>query len=77
MVKKTSQKSAKKAIKKQTGLKAWIPVVGVREPSTLNDAKNALLLISLLINLAIFITWLLLRITTQYDQQVYNFLFVR
>lgn len=77
MVKKTSRKITKKTIRKQSGLKGWLPVPGVREPSTLNDVKNAVLFISVLINAAIFIGWLILRLTTQYDQQVYNFLFVR
>ncbi|MBC7564758.1 hypothetical protein H7100_00790 [Candidatus Saccharibacteria bacterium] len=76
MVKKTSKKITKKAAKK-TGLRAWMPVPGVREASTLNDVKSAVLFVSILINAVIFIGWLILRLTTQYDQQVYNFLFVR
>lgn len=75
MVKKTSKKIAKKIAKK--GIAGWLPLPGRREASTLNDTKNAVLVVSLLINMAVFIFWLILRFTTQYDQQVYNFLFVR
>ena len=82
MVKKTSQKikAAKKKVSKKStkvlsGFKSWVPAA--REPSTLNDAKTAVLLVSLAINLAVFIGWLALRITTAYDEQVFNFLFVR
>lgn len=75
--KKPLKKTIKKVTKKQTGLRGWITVPAMREASTLNDVKSAVLVISLLINAAIFIGWLILRLTTQYDQQVYNFLFVR
>jgi len=74
---KPSKKTTKKLAKKQTGLKAWVTVPAMREASTLNDVKNAVLFISLLINAAVFIGWLILRLTTVYDTQVYNFLFVR
>ncbi|HEY8886279.1 MAG TPA: hypothetical protein VIM31_02130 [Candidatus Microsaccharimonas sp.] len=79
MVKKISRKTSKKTktTKKQSGFRGWISVPGVREASTLNDVKNAVLFVSLLINAAVFIGWLILRLTTQYDLQVYNFLFVR
>lgn len=76
-IKKPLKKTTKKVTKKQTGLRGWVTVPAVREASTLNDVRNAVLFISVLINLAIFIGWLILRLTTQYDQQVYNFLFVR
>ena len=74
MAKKTSQKTTKKASKKAT-VASWFPAP--RQASTMNDAKTAVLLVSLTINLAIFIAWLVLRLTTVYDQQVYNFLFIR
>jgi hypothetical protein len=77
VTKKLLKKTAKKVAKKQTGLRSWVTVPVMREASTLNDVKNAVLFISLLINAAIFIGWLILRLTTVYDQQVYNFLFVR
>ena len=70
MAKKTAKKNSK-------GLKSWFRAPGVREPSTLNDVKTAILIVSLTINAAVFVTWLILRITTVYDQQVFNFLFVR
>ncbi len=48
-----------------------------RIPTTGQDIKSAVLLVSVTINLAVFIGWLLLRLTTVYDAQVYNFLFNR
>lgn len=67
----------KKTIKKTpTRLSSWFNSAP-REPSTLNDAKDAVLLVSLTINLAIFIGWLILKLTTVYDEQVVNFLFSR
>ena len=75
---KVTKKSVKKCSKKQAkGLRAWMTVPGVREASTTNDFKNAVLLVSLTLNAAVFIGWLILRVTTEYDAQVYNFLFVR
>ena len=61
MVKKSSPKETKK----------------VARATTFSDFKNALLVVSVLINLAIFIGWILLRSTTAYDQEVFNMLFVR
>jgi hypothetical protein len=49
----------------------------VATPTTFSDFKNALLVVSILINLAVFIGWILLRATTAYDQEVFNILFVR
>ncbi|MEO6110104.1 MAG: hypothetical protein ABIP50_03795 [Candidatus Saccharimonadales bacterium] len=46
-------------------------------PTTFNDAKNAVLIVSLIINVMVFVFWLILRFTTQYDQQVFDFLFTR
>ena len=81
MVKKTSKvtkKTSKKlAQKRSSGVAAWFNMGAQREASTLNDVKTAVLLISLTINAAVFITWLILRLTTAYDQQVFDFLFVR
>lgn len=84
MVKKTPQKIVKKVVKKADkkvaaykarGIAAWLPAP--RQASTLNDIKNAVLLVSLTINVAIFIGWLALRVTTVYDTQVYDLLFNR
>ena len=41
------------------------------------DVKNSLLVLSLIVNLYILTTWLVLQVTTQYDSQVYSFLFNR
>jgi hypothetical protein len=49
----------------------------VRVPTTFEDVKTAVLVVSLVINLAVFIAWLILRITSKYDEQVYQFLFTR
>jgi hypothetical protein len=81
MVKKTSQTTAKKPIKKllkktaKSKLSGW--VMAPRKASTLNDVKTAILLVSLTINVAFFIAWLILRLTNVYDAQVYNILFNR
>ena len=72
-ISKTTKKTAKKALKPY--LKGWVPAP--RQASTLNDVKTAVLLVSLTINLAVFIGWLILRVTTVYDAQVYDFLFNR
>ncbi len=73
MAKKIAKKTTKKLNKKM--LAGWVPAP--REASTLNDVKTAILLVSLTLNLAVFIGWLILRLTTIYDAQVYNFLFNR
>ena len=77
MVKKSSKQAPKKSKKQSTGLRSWLVVPGRREASTLNDTKNAVLIVSLTINVAVFITWLILKLTTVYDQQVFDFLFKR
>lgn len=48
-----------------------------RKPSTMNDVKTAVLLVSLTVNLAFFVAWLALRLTNVYDAQVYSILFNR
>lgn len=51
---------------------------GAVAPQGTYDAfKTAALVVSLTINVAIFIAWLVLQFTTKYDEQVYNFLFNR
>lgn len=49
----------------------------LRVPTTSDDAKTAILIISLALNVAIFIGWVILRVTSKYDEQVFNFLFTR
>lgn len=44
---------------------------------TLDALKTSVLIVSLLINLAVFIGWVILRVTSKYDEQVFNFLFTR
>lgn len=60
--------------KKQTAPKTQTPV---RVLTTIDDVKSAALVVSVIINLAIFIAWVVLRVTTKYDEQVFNFLFTR
>jgi hypothetical protein len=70
---KVSPKKTKKSAKKE--LSGW--VMAPRKASTLNDVKSAVLLVSLTINAAFFIAWLILRLTNVYDAQVYAILFNR
>lgn len=46
-------------------------------PTVVDDLKTAALVVSLAINVAIFTGWLAIKITTQYDLQVAQFLFSR
>lgn len=65
-------------VKKKTTnkkLSKLVPRVTSREASTMNDVKSAVLLVSLLINLAVFVGWLAIKLTNQYDEQVAQFLF--
>jgi hypothetical protein len=40
-----------------------------------HDVKNAVLIVSLIINLIIFTTWIAMQVTSQYDGQVASLLF--
>lgn len=73
MAKKTLTKTSKKTTKK--GINTWF--MPTREPSTLNDVKTAILLVSLTLNLIALILWLVVRLTTVYDAQLLNFFFNR
>ena len=79
MVKKTPSKTTKKSSKStkttKKNLNGWI--MAPRQASTMNDVKTAVLLVSLTINAFIFIGWLILKLTSVYDEQVYSFLFNR
>ena len=44
---------------------------------TNQDLKNALLIVSLVVNAFILIAWITLQVTTLYDAQVAAFLFTR
>ncbi len=66
------------AKKKQTKVKAVKKDNVMTRSITLSqDFKNAILIVSLLINIAFFIGWLALQLTTQYDAQVFHLLFNR
>lgn len=60
---KQTKKSVKKSAAKHSTVK--------------EDFKHATLFVSATINLAFFIGWLALQVTTQYDAQVAQLLFVR
>jgi len=66
MVKKQSPKTASK--KRAASAKA---------PSVGEDFKNAALVVSVAINVAVLTGWLAINVTTQYDLQVAQFLFSR
>lgn len=51
--------------------------VANRVPTVYDDFKTAALLVSVTINVAVFIGWLALKITTKYDEQIATFLFAR
>lgn len=69
----------KKGVKKSVRPTARKRSVAKREGgySTREDFKTAALLVSLTINVSVFVGWLALQITTVYDAQVAQFLFVR
>lgn len=43
----------------------------------LNDLKHSVLIVSLAVNAFLFIGWIALQVTSQYDAQLAQFLFVR
>jgi hypothetical protein len=45
-----------------------------RTPTTSDDVKSALLVVSLTINVVILIGWITLQVTSKYDEQVTQFL---
>jgi hypothetical protein len=42
-----------------------------------NDFRGAALVVSVTINVAVFVGWLAIQLTTKYDQEVAQFLFTR
>ena len=47
----------------------------VRVPTTSDDFRNSLLLVSLTINVVVLIGWIALKVTSKFDVQVAQFLF--
>lgn len=47
----------------------------VRVPTTGDDVKSALLVVSLTINAVVLIGWITLQVTSKFDDQVAQFLF--
>lgn len=41
------------------------------------DLKHSILIVSLMVNLIVFTTWIALQVTTQYDAQIASLLFTR
>jgi hypothetical protein len=41
------------------------------------DLKHSILIVSLVVNLVVFTTWIALQVTTQYDTQIASLLFAR
>jgi hypothetical protein len=41
------------------------------------DLKHSILIVSLVVNLAVFTAWIALQVTTQYDTQIASLLFTR
>lgn len=69
-----------KAIKKQTAKKTTTAAVMANEAIAVDavlkrDLANAILIVSVVLNLTIFITWLVLQVTSRYDTQMLGLLF--
>lgn len=69
---KTAARKANTKLKK--GEAGWIQPIS---KGTIHDFMTILLIVSLSLNFLVLITWIILRTTTQYDLEVYNFLFTR
>jgi F0F1-type ATP synthase assembly protein I len=67
----TKQKKTTKATKTRARTKA------TKQPTTAEDFKTAALLVSGTINVAIFVGWLAVQLTTKYDYQVALLIFGR
>jgi hypothetical protein len=59
-------------VKKKTATKAT--KTPLRVPTTGDDVKSALLVVSLVINAVVLIGWITLQVTSKYDEQVTQFL---
>ena len=79
MSKKTPLKTTKTATKKanaklKKGEAGWIQPMS---SSTKHDFMTILLIVSLALNFAVLIAWVIVRSTSAYDAEVFNFLFNR
>jgi len=77
MTTKTNIMQTKLSKKVTKVVNAAYPAVGLHGPTTADDVKSALLVVSLVINLFILIAWLTIQVTTKYDLQVATILFTR
>ncbi|HEY5695289.1 MAG TPA: hypothetical protein VIQ80_00470 [Candidatus Saccharimonadales bacterium] len=67
-----AQKTKKAKIQAETTAENVMPASQMSQ-----DLKTALLIVSVVANLFIFTTWVALQVTTQFDAQIYTFLFTR
>ncbi len=72
--KKTSKVTTKKVALEAVAATAPLEVI---PNQTDNDFKNAVLIVSLAVNAFVLIAWVTLKVTSQFDYQVANFLFYR
>lgn len=77
MVRQKTHTTKKVAAKKVTTKVQTRAQVAAKQPTAYEDFKNAALLVSVTINVAFFVGWLALQITTQYDEQIAYLLFSR
>ena len=69
------QKAVKRTTKKATKGRASFLAFDNTTLVLSRDVTLAILIVSLLINLTVFITWLVLQVTSRYDSQVAQLLF--
>lgn len=67
MVKKTNTKPAQESIENVATISSTMS----------QDLKNAVLIVSLMLNLIVFTMWVALQLTNQYDMQLASFLLNR
>lgn len=60
-------------VKKKTVTK--VAKTSIRVPTTGDDVKSALLVVSLVVNAVVLIGWITLQVTSKYDEQVAQLLF--
>lgn len=67
-------------MKKETKIQKEVQetsAVAVIDRTLTDDVKTSLLVVSVMVNLFIFTSWLVLQSTNQYDQQIIGWLFTR
>lgn len=69
-------KTTKTTSTKKTASTIEAAVIDIHN-QTDRDFKNAVLIVSLLVNVLVLIAWLTLKVTSQFDHQIAFFLFYR